>query len=421
MQGPDQTETTTEDPAEMKVPEEQHISGELQTDDSTISTPSTGQAVNENEFDWLAIGVVILLAALFALAARLNSQPPTSIAPMAVLSATGCGLLVTAMRKLRTPQRPGLFEAGLAGIMLALFQFITAITYPHVVATLSTASDERLGFLTTWALIAVFSIIFSLVGAVLGHLAFAPLRPLPVDKQSNSLQAADELEKVETNEEVKVIDLPRDEAKQRPLLSYVITVLLFGLAPTAVGYVFSGAFDYMLSTNHFVPGPYPTLRLLSALLPWQIPIPVNLSGSDPNSMIFLLWQLWRFPVFLGNPTMFDVQALEPFVFNAAALALLLLTMREGNSTTTKLSSSLRWPAYLLLEIILGLAIVLPADLWIVRGLQGLLRDSIIAIPIRTLHILDQTTFVLNLLTGPLLCLAIGIIMRLFSRTLHRVS
>src|ERR1700730_10765261 len=185
----------------MKVPEEQHISGELQTDDSTISTLSTSQAVYENEFDWLAIGVVILLAALFALIARLNPQPPTSIAPMAVLSATGCGLLVTAIRKLHTPQRPGLLEAGLAGLMLALFQFITAITYPHVVATLSTASDERLGFLTTWALIAVFSIIFSLVGAVLGHLAFAPLRPLPVDKQSTSSQAADEPEKVETNAE----------------------------------------------------------------------------------------------------------------------------------------------------------------------------------------------------------------------------
>ena len=105
----------------------------------------------------------------------------------------------------------------------------------------------------------------------------------------------------------------------------------------------------------------------------------------------------------------------------SALALLLLTMREGNSITTKLSPSLRWPAYLLLEIILGLALVLPADLWIVRGLQGLLRDSIIAIPIRTLHILDLTTFVLNLLTGPLLCLTIGIIMRLFSTTIRRVQ
>jgi len=410
MQGPDQTEITTESVEQ----QEQNISDELETADHTISTPSSSRVVNEKEFDWLAIGVVILIAALFALAARLNPQPPTSIAPVAVLSATGCGLLVTAMRKLRTSQRPGLFEAGLAGLMLALFQFITAITYPHVVATLSTASDERLGFLTTWALVAAFSIIFSLVGATLGHLAFAPLRPLPVDKQSNSSQAADETEKVEAKEEIRESDLPHHEAKQRPLLSYVITALLFGLAPTVVGYVFSAAFDYMLSAYHFSPGPYPTLRLLSSLLPWQIPIPVNLSGSDPNTMIFLLWQLWRFPVFLGNPTMFDVQALEPFVFNAAALALLLLTMREHNSTATKPASSLRWPPYLLLEIVLGLALVLPADLWIVRGLQGLLQDPIVAIPIRTLYILDQTTFVLNLVTGPLLCLALGIILRLFS-------
>jgi len=410
MQGPDQTEITTESVEQ----QEQNISDELETADHTISIPSSSRVVNEKEFDWLAIGVVILIAALFALAARLNPQPPTSIAPVAVLSATSCGLLVTAMRKLRTSQRPGLFEAGLAGLMLALFQFIAAITYPHVVATLSTASDERLGFLTTWALVAAFSIIFSLVGATLGHLAFAPLRPLPVDKQSNSSQAADETEKVEAKEEIRESDLPHHEAKQRPLLSYVITALLFGLAPTVVGYVFSAAFDYMLSAYHFSPGPYPTLRLLSSLLSWQIPIPVNLSGSDPNTMIFLLWQLWRFPVFLGNPTMFDVQALEPFVFNAAALALLLLTMREHNSTATKPASSLRWPPYLLLEIVLGLALVLPADLWIVRGLQGLLQDPIVAIPIRTLYILDQTTFVLNLVTGPLLCLVVGIILRLFS-------
>src|SRR5713226_121905 len=223
MQGPDQTEITTESVEQ----QEQNISDELETADHTISTPSSSRVVNEKEFDWLAIGVVILIAALFALAARLNPQPPTSIAPVAVLSATSCGLLVTAMRKLRTSQRPGLFEAGLAGLMLALFQFITAITYPHVVATLSTASDERLGFLTTWALIAAFSIIFSLVGAVLGHIAFAPLRPLPVDKQSNSSQTADEPEKVVNNEEIRESDLPHHEAKQRPLLSYVITALLF--------------------------------------------------------------------------------------------------------------------------------------------------------------------------------------------------
>ena len=66
------------------------------------------------------------------------------------------------------------------------------------------------------------------------------------------------------------------------------------------------------------------------------------------------------------------------------------------------------------------ALVLPADLWIDRGLQGLLQNPIVAIPIRTLYILDQTTFVLNLVTCPLLCLALGIILRLFSTTIRRV-
>jgi hypothetical protein len=193
---------------------------------------------------------------------------------------------------------------------------------------------------------------------------------------------------------------------------------LLGLAPTLVGYVFSAAFDYSLRANLFFPGPYPTLRLLSAMLPWQIPIPFSLSGSDPNSLIFLLWQLWRIPLFLGNPAMFDIQALEPYVFNAAALGLLLLTMGDQNtgskqgSDTSSLHVLLSWPAYLLLESVLGILLVLPADLWIVRGLQGLLQVQIFAFPIRTLYILDQFTFILNLATGPLVCVGIGILLRL---------
>src|SRR5438067_11072872 len=101
------------------------------------------------EFDWLAIGVVLLLAALFALLARLNAQPSTSLTPAAVLSATGCGLLVTGIRKLHTPRRPGLFEAAIGGLFLALFQFMAAMTYPNILRVLSQVSDERLGFLTT--------------------------------------------------------------------------------------------------------------------------------------------------------------------------------------------------------------------------------------------------------------------------------
>ncbi len=437
MQGQDQSEITT-DWTEKSADEVEKVQ-------PTKPTASGVQSARVREVDWLAIGVVLLIAGLFALAARLNPQPATSLAPAAVLSATGCGLLVTALRKLHTFSRPGLFEAALGGLFLALFQFMAAITYPNVVYALSLAYDERLGFLTTWALIAVFSVIFSMVGAALGHLAFAPLRPLPT-RTTNRLQlphanvggeeresSAPEVEDVQVSrpgditeeaaEEQDIEPIPAVEPvhlaqSQRSLVSYLISVLLLGLAPTLVGYVFSAAFDYSLRANLFFPGPYPTLRLLSTMLPWQIPIPFSLSGSDPNSLIFLLWQLWRIPLFLGNPGMFDVQALEPYVFNGAALGLLLLTMRDQNTRsnlgrdTSSRNVLLSWPAYLLLESVLGILLVLPADLWIVRGLQGLLQVQIFAFPIRTLYILDQFTFILNLVTGPLVCVGIGILLRL---------
>ena len=437
MQGQDQSEITT-DWTEKSADEVEKVQ-------PTKPTASGVQSARVREVDWLAIGVVLLIAGLFALAARLNPQPATSLAPAAVLSATGCGLLVTALRKLHTFSRPGLFEAALGGLFLALFQFMAAITYPNVVYALSLAYDERLGFLTTWALIAVFSVIFSMVGAALGHLAFAPLRPLPT-RTTNRLQlphanvggeeresSAPEVEDVQVSkpgditeeaaEEQDIEPIPAVEPvhlaqSQRSLVSYLISVLLLGLAPTLVGYVFSAAFDYSLRANLFFPGPYPTLRLLSTMLPWQIPIPFSLSGSDPNSLIFLLWQLWRIPLFLGNPGMFDVQALEPYVFNGAALGLLLLTMRDQNTRsnlgrdTSSRNVLLSWPAYLLLESVLGILLVLPADLWIVRGLQGLLQVQILAFPIRTLYILDQFTFILNLVTGPLVCVGIGILLRL---------
>ena len=449
MQGQDQSEITTDST--------EKSADEVETVQPTKLTVSRASTVRGREVDWLAIGVVLLIAGLFALAARLNSQPATSLAPAAVLSATGCGLLVTALRKLHTSSRPGLFEAALGGLFLALFQFIAAITYPNVVYALSLAYDERLGFLTTWALIAVFSVIFSMVGAALGHLAFAPLRPLPT-RITNRLQplrskasheeresTAPPVENVQvsrpgdrteeageesenenhhtTIEEQDIEPIPAEEpvhfaASQRSLVSYLISVLLLGLAPTLVGYVFSAAFDYSLRANLFFPGPYPTLRLLSTMLPWQIPIPFSLSSSDPNSLISLLWQLWRIPLFLGNPAMFDVQALEPYVFNGAALGLLLLTMGNQNTQsnldrdTSSRPVLLSWPAYLLLESVLGILLVLPADLWIVRGLQGLLQVQIFAFPIRTLYILDQSTFILNLVTGPLVCVGIGILLRL---------
>jgi hypothetical protein len=437
MQGQDQSEITTDST--------EKSADEVETVQPTKSTASGVPSARVREVDWLAIGVVLLIAGLFALAARLNPQPATSLAPAAVLSATGCGLLVTALRKLHTSSRPGLFEAALGGLFLALFQFMAAITYPNVVYALSLAYDERLGFLTTWALIAVFSVIFSMVGATLGHLAFAPLRPLPA-RTTNRLQlphantsgeereiSAPPVEDVQVSrpdditeeaaEEQDIEPIPAVEPvhlaqSKRSLVSYLISVLLLGLAPTLVGYVFSAAFDYSLRANLFFPGPYPTLRLLSTMLPWQIPIPFSLSGSDPNSLIFLLWQLWRIPLFLGNPSMFDLQALEPYVFNGAALGLLLLTMRDQNTRsnlgrdTSSRHVFLSWPVYLLLESVLGILLVLPADLWIVRGLQGLLQVQIFAFPIRTLYILDQSTFILNLVTGPLVCVGIGILLRL---------
>src|SRR5258708_39047781 len=74
-------------------------------------------------FDWLALVVALGIAAFFALTARFNSQPSPSFVPGAVFSATGCGLLITALRKVRGRAGAGLREAGLAGFGLALFQF----------------------------------------------------------------------------------------------------------------------------------------------------------------------------------------------------------------------------------------------------------------------------------------------------------
>ncbi|TMD68991.1 MAG: hypothetical protein E6I91_03200 [Chloroflexi bacterium] len=266
MQRQDHTEITSEHQEPTEQPADEIQESQLS---ATTSTPMSGMIAEESGFDWLAIGVVIIIAALFALLARLNPQPSTSIAPAAVLSATGCGLLVTAIRKLRTSQRPGLFEAALGGVFLALFQFIAAISYPNVINSLSLASDQASGFFTTWALIAVFSLLFSVIGATLGHLAFAPLRPSPASRKTESFQASSTIEVKENDTKVQPSPLPGAVSQQRSFTGYFISVVLLGLAPTVAGYIFSAAFDYMLRINHFFPGPYPTLRLLSAFLPWQ--------------------------------------------------------------------------------------------------------------------------------------------------------
>ena len=198
---------------------------------------------------------------------------------------------------------------------------------------------------------------------------------------------------------------------QRSIINYFLTILLLGLAPTVAAYVFSAAYDFTLSFNQFVPGPYPTLRILSSLLPWQIPIPIDLNSGIKNIIIFSL--LWRIPLFLGNPSFFDLQALEPYIFNGAALALLLLTMYEQGTCRANQFIHPGWVAYLSMEVALGLILVLPANLWVLRGLEGLIQFHDIVIPIRTISILNPLTFSLNLITGPLVCVGLGVVLRIF--------
>jgi len=441
MQRPDQPNSTTapNDHADKAPPNKSQAVSATKT----VSLPSPRQV---RDFDWTALGVVIVIAAFFALTARINAQPATSFVPIAVLSATGCGLLVTAIRKLHTPKGAGLFEAALGGFFIALFQFTIAITYPGVLDTLTQGLIVGHDFLITWGLIAGFSILFSIAGAALGHLAFAPLRPLPASSTSNAEVEEEEAEDsiasleeqpvdhsgVEEEEITGTVADSKDEENTagraeehaltvdaseaatlrqppRSALSYVITILLLGLAPTVAAYVFSAAYNFTLGLSQLIPGPYPTLRLLSTLLPWQVPLPIELNGVIGNIIIFSL--LWRIPLFLGNPTLFDLQALEVFVFNGAALGLLLLTTYRYNVSATYRSFSPGWPAYLSLEALLGLVIVLPANLWALRGLAGLLQFHDIVIPIRTLSILNPLTFSLNLITGPLMCMIIGIVVR----------
>jgi len=393
----------------------------------------------QSGFDWTALGVVILIAAFFAITARHNVQPATSFVPTAVLSATGCGLLVTAIRKLHTSKGIGLLEAALGGFFMAMFQFIVAITYPGVFDTITLGQTLRDDFLITWILVTGFSIIFSVAGATLGHLSFAPSRPLPNKSSSTaSIEETDfdttEDEQPEIEEELVNTMLRNEEEDntdgtddqniqiedtseasspvqlQRSIISYFFIILLLGLAPTVAAYIFSAAYNFTLSFNQFVPGPYPTLRMLSALLPWQIPIPIDLSSNVRNIIIFSL--LWRIPLFLGNPSLFDLQALEPYFYNGAAFGLLLLTLYQHNASTGNQSPRPGWVAYLCMEAALGLVLVLPANLWVLRGLEGLLQFHDIVIPIRTISILNPLTFSLNLITGPLICVGSGIVLRI---------
>src|SRR5260370_42106034 len=153
--GPDQSESATETTNQ---------AGQIEREKTAAvqpasSTPADSEYSDKSGFDVTALDVVILLAAFFAIAARLNAQPSNSLTPAAVVSATGCGLLITALRKRHTFQRPGLLEAALGGLILGLFPFIAAITYPNAIITLGLGQGQRWGFIGTRGLVAGFSII----------------------------------------------------------------------------------------------------------------------------------------------------------------------------------------------------------------------------------------------------------------------
>ena len=420
MNSPDKPEITTS-----SFEDTDKVSRSILDMDSRTTSRSSDPQRKVSNFDWAALGIVILIAAFFAITARIHTQPATSFVPTAVLSATGCGLLVTAIRKLRTSQGIGLREAASGGFFMALLQFMVALTYPGVFNSISTSQVTGKDFLITWILIAGFSIIFSSAGAALGHLSFAPIRPMPA--RSSSRDSIEEetitIASKHTDEQStiggKADDIPIENLTQKPfsqtsqrsIISYLLTILLIGLAPTVAAYIFSAGYDFILSFNQFVPGPYPTLRILSALLPWQIPIPIDLNSGIQNIIIFSL--LWRIPLFLGNPSTFDLQALEPYLFNGAAFAMLLLTMYQQRVRRENQFIYPGWAIFLSMEAILGLIMVLPANLWVLRGLEGLIQFHDIVIPIRTITILNPLTFSFNLITGPLVCVGSGVAVRIF--------
>lgn len=410
-------------------------------------------------FDWLALGIVILITAFFALTARFNSQPAPSFVPAAVLSATGCGLLVTAVRKMRGRPGVGLLEASLGGFFLAFLQFAVSFTYPGIFTIITTIPTGSHAFLLTWGLIGLFTIALSIAGATLGHLVFAPLRPLLArtatqantdeaddgeeedieveeasaptgeligkmdDEQENatlstpieaSTEETDEqVEEIESAEDTNVEETSSQAARQpRILINYAISVLLIGLLPMVIGYVFAAAYDFIMNAiniQQFFPGFYPTLSLLSGLLPWRLPVQINLANTNGLFIVFAL--LWRIPdSVLGNPNTFDVQALEPLLFNAAALALMLITMYGRESYENKPQAA-PWGIFIGLEALLGLILILPANLWFLRGLEGILQFHDQVVPLPPLHLLDTTMFILNLVTGVVFSVLVSLVVR----------
>ncbi len=395
----------------------------LPADAVAPTTPATRRI---GRFDWPAVGLVVIIGAIFAALAHLSTQPFTSLVPAAVLSATGCGLLITGLRKLRTFKGAGIFEAALSGLLLAIFQFVSALSFPGVTRGLSIDPTSQAGFFTTWALVAIFATLFSMIGAALGHLIFAPLRPLPerartrgtpvteedtIDDEESASQQDEDLpelssggdEREESEESTPIDDTETESDEVQPTrsrISYIISVVLLGLAPFLAGYVFAAAFDVALNFNRYDPGPFPTLRLLSGLLPWQVPLLVNLQSLN-------LVLAWRIPFLPGNPAAFDIQALEPFLLNAAGLACALLALFKLEKLEDRTALRRARRNALLMEALLGLLLVLPANLWITFGLHGLLQLPGIAVLLRTLQLLNPLTFTLNLITAPLVCVIVG--------------
>ena len=126
---------------------------DLSADTSASAGSTTDAGRQAGRFDWPAGGMVVILGAIFAVLAHISAQPYTSLVPAAVLSATGCGLLITGMRKLRTFKGVGIGEAALSGLLLALFQFVSALSFPGVTRGLSIDPTSQAGFFTTWALV----------------------------------------------------------------------------------------------------------------------------------------------------------------------------------------------------------------------------------------------------------------------------
>lgn len=421
----------------------------------TASASQEAAQVRQGRLDWPALIAALAVAAFFALTARFNNLPAPSYIPAAVFSATGCGLLVTAVHKLRQRAGAGLLEAGLGGFGMALLQFAVAFTYPGVFSTITTAPDYARAFLLTWGLIALFALILSLAGATIGHLTFSPPRPLPAraqkqrepdeedeeeeeeedeadsatraraENESEALPAEDEGEaeeedgnedEEEDEESEEIEEEDEDEVAgaqpRRSWPNYVITVLLLGLLPMMAGYVFAATYDFVLNlvnVNAISPGLYPTLSLLTGLLPWKLAASISMSNSNEAFIAFTL--LWRIPDSpLVNLNLFDVQTLESMVFTATGLALLLIT-RYKSDTPGGQRQSAPLSLFLLLQTLLGLIIILPANLWLLRGLEGILQFQTLLAQLPTIQLLNPLLFTLNLLTGMLFCIIVGLIVR----------